>query len=70
MNTTSQNDSTGGGSPVTGGTGILLKLGTRPEPYQLFVRERLETDAKEIIGRYPRATSPAPASSSAPSNSA
>lgn len=35
-------------------TQIMLKLGTRPEPYPPFVRERLEVDAKEIIGRYPQ----------------
>ncbi|WP_406230805.1 NADH-quinone oxidoreductase subunit NuoE [Nocardia sp. NBC_01009] len=34
-------------------TEILLKLTTRPEPYPAYVRERLEVDAKEIIGRYP-----------------
>ncbi|MFE7802044.1 NADH-quinone oxidoreductase subunit NuoE [Nocardia sp. NPDC057440] len=34
-------------------TEILLKLTTRPEPYPVYVRERLEVDAKEIIGRYP-----------------
>ncbi|MGK8522524.1 NADH-quinone oxidoreductase subunit NuoE [Nocardia asteroides] len=52
MNTAPHSDATGGG-PVPGGTQVLLKLGTRPEPYQPFVRERLETDAKEIIARYP-----------------
>ncbi|MFD0360772.1 NADH-quinone oxidoreductase subunit NuoE [Nocardia sp. GCM10030253] len=32
---------------------ILLKLTTRPEPFPPYVRERLDVDAKEIIGRYP-----------------
>ncbi|MBF6338665.1 NADH-quinone oxidoreductase subunit NuoE [Nocardia abscessus] len=53
MNPTSHSESTDGDGRVTGGTPVLLKLGTRPEPYQPFVRERLETDAKEIIARYP-----------------
>jgi NADH-quinone oxidoreductase subunit E len=34
-------------------TEIMLKLSTRPEPFPAYVRERLEVDAKEIIGRYP-----------------
>jgi NADH-quinone oxidoreductase subunit E len=38
-------------------TEILLKLSTRPEPFPLFVRERLEVDAKAIIARYPVARS-------------
>ncbi|MEV0251407.1 NADH-quinone oxidoreductase subunit NuoE [Nocardia sp. NPDC050712] len=38
-------------------TEILLKLSTRPEPFPLSVRERLETDAKAIIARYPVARS-------------
>jgi NADH-quinone oxidoreductase subunit E len=33
---------------------ILLRLGSRPEPYPEDVRARLEPDAKEIIGRYPQ----------------
>ncbi|NKY28857.1 NADH-quinone oxidoreductase subunit NuoE [Nocardia gamkensis] len=53
MNPTSHSESTDGGACAPGGTRVLLKLGTRPEPYQPFVRERLETDAKEIIARYP-----------------
>ncbi|HLS78640.1 MAG TPA: NADH-quinone oxidoreductase subunit NuoE [Nocardia sp.] len=32
---------------------VLLSLSTRPRPYPPEVRERLEVDAKEIIGRYP-----------------
>ncbi|MFF3225989.1 NADH-quinone oxidoreductase subunit NuoE [Nocardia suismassiliense] len=39
--------------PADTGTAILLRLTTRPEPYQPFIRERLELDAKEIIARYP-----------------
>lgn len=33
---------------------ILLRLSARPEPYPDEVRARLEPEAKEIIGRYPR----------------
>lgn len=52
MNPATDGDTPNGGYG-TGGTRVLLKLSARPEPYQPFVRERLETDAKEIIARYP-----------------
>ncbi|MEU8897389.1 NADH-quinone oxidoreductase subunit NuoE [Nocardia sp. NPDC048505] len=38
-------------------TEILLKLSTRPEPFPLDVRERLEVEAKAIMARYPVARS-------------
>lgn len=38
-------------------TEILLQLTTRPESYPVEVCERLELDAKQIIGRYPQARS-------------
>ncbi|MBF6210559.1 NADH-quinone oxidoreductase subunit NuoE [Nocardia puris] len=49
MTTAARSDTTGNG----GGSPILLRLSTRPEPYPPFVRDRLEADAQEIIARYP-----------------
>ncbi len=53
MKEASRSDSMRGGGRVTGGPEIMLKLSTRPQPFQPFIRERLELDAKEIIARYP-----------------
>ncbi|MFR9749577.1 NADH-quinone oxidoreductase subunit NuoE [Nocardia sp. 004] len=53
MTDAAHGDSTKGNGQVPNGREILLQLGRRPEPYQPFVHERLEADAKEIIARYP-----------------